>query len=207
MDLKSEVLTKKNSIYLLRLLFVALSIVFISELLKDILNIEEPENSKLKDVFFSNFFLFFVGAVIFGPIFEEIAFRLSLKKNDYFWLSVCFLTLFAFSSEFLVPQIICSLYIVVLVFYKYMNYSKLIRYILISLSIVAFISVHAGNFQESELSDLGIIDMAILFVPQLILSLFLTKIRIQTCFLNAVIFHSMYNLFLVSKHYYLIFKL
>ena len=56
---------------------------------------------------------------------------------------------------------------------------------------MAFVSVHFDNY---ELNILRIVDIVILFLPQFVLALILTKIRVQTCFRNSIIFHSVYNI-------------
>jgi hypothetical protein len=198
MNLKSKILTKKNIFYLLRYLILALIIILIIELLKYILNVKDPDSNKLKDAFLSNFFFSFVGTVLIAPILEEVVFRLSLKKNNYYWFSVFLSLIFVLSSKFILTQVICSLFIGSLILYQFNVKIYLTRFFLIVLSVLAFLTAHFDNYNENELKILGNLDFVMLFIPQFILALILTKIRLQTCFLNSVIFHSLYNFFILS---------
>lgn len=198
MDLNADVLTRKNVVYLTRHLVLALSIVLAIELLEYLLNIKEPDSSKLKDAFMSNFLFSFFGAVLIAPIYEEVVFRLALKKSNYYWFSVFLTFVFVLSSKFMLTQIVCSLFIVGMISYQYVYKSNSSRCFLIILSILAFVSVHFDNYNENELNELGKLDVAMLFVPQLVLAVFLTKIRLETSILNSIIFHSFYNLLILS---------
>ena len=102
------------------------------------------------------------------------------------------------SSKFILTQVICSLFIGSLILYQFNVKIYLTRFILIVLSVLAFVFAHFDNYNENELKILGNLDFVMLFIPQFILALILTKIRLQTGFLNSVIFHSLYNFFILS---------
>jgi hypothetical protein len=186
-----EILNKKNAIYIFRHLILAITFVLLIELLKYVFNVVEPEVSVLKENFLENFACSFFGVVAISPILEEVVFRLPLKKNNYYWVSIIFSLLFFLTSKYIVTQIMCLLFVGSIIVYQFYDKINLFRHILIILSIMAFVSVHFDNY---ELNIFRIVDIVILFLPQFVLSLILTKIRVQTCFRNSIIFHSLYNL-------------
>ena len=186
-----EILDKKNVIYIFRHLILAITFVLLIELLKCVFNVVEPEASAIKEKFLGNFVWSFIGVVAISPILEEVVFRLSLKKSNYYWVSILFSFLFFLMSKYIVTQIMCFLFVGSIIIYQFYDKINLIRYILIIMSIMAFVSVHFDNY---ELNILRIVDIVILFLPQFVLALILTKIRVQTCFRNSIIFHSVYNI-------------
>lgn len=195
---KSEVLSKKNIAYLFIYLILALVFILGIELVRYLLDIKDPDSNKLKDAFLSNFTFAFFSAVILSPIIEEVGFRLSLKRNKHYWLSIVFCLVFLLSTNFMVTKIICLLYIGITILYQFNNKTNLIKDIAIVLSVLTFLCVHFDNYNENELRALGSLDLIMLFLPQFVIGLIITKIRLQTCFLNSIIFHSFYNFFILS---------
>jgi membrane protease YdiL (CAAX protease family) len=163
-----------------------------------LLDIKDPESNKLKDAFLSNFAFAFFSAVIISPIVEEVGFRLSLKRNKYYWLSIVFCLVFLLSTNFIVTKIICLLYIGMTILHQFNNKTNLIKNGTIVLSVLAFLCAHFDNYNENELKTLGSLSVIILFLPQFMIALIITRIRLQTCFLNSIIFHSLYNFFILS---------
>ncbi|MDN3675513.1 CPBP family glutamic-type intramembrane protease [Flavobacterium branchiarum] len=195
---KSEVLSKKNIAYLFIYLILALVFILGIELVRYLLDIKDPDSNKLKDAFLSNFTFAFFSAVILSPIIEEVGFRLSLKRNKHYWLSIVFCLVFLLSTNFMVTKIICLLYIGITILHQFNNKTNLIKDIAIVLSVLTFLCVHFDNYNENELRALGSLDLLMLFLPQFVIGLIITKIRLQTCFLNSIIFHSFYNFFILS---------
>lgn len=195
---KSEVLSKKNIAYLFIYLILALVFILGIELVRYLLDIKDPDSNKLKDAFLSNFTFAFFSAVILSPIIEEVGFRLSLKRNKHYWLSIVFCLVFLLSTNFMVTKIICLLYIGITILHQFNNKTNLIKDIAIVLSVLTFLCVHFDNYNENELRALGSLDLIMLFLPQFVIGLIITKIRLQTCFLNSIIFHSFYNFFILS---------
>jgi hypothetical protein len=193
-----EFLNKKNAVYLINHLFFAILVVLIIELTKYILGVIEPEVNKLSEMYFSNFSLFVFQIVIFSPILEEIVFRLALKKNKYFWLSLLFSLLFLLTSNFVLVKIVMLLFILNIIIYQFSDRFIELYYSLIFFSILAFVAVHFDNYELKMFQTGNIRDMVILFLPQFFLSLILTKIRIQTHLLNSILFHFVFNLIVMQ---------
>ena len=184
---------KNNVFYFLRHLAVMISFVVIIEVLKYLFNIVDPINNKLKDEFLLNFVWSSFGVIIISPIFEEIIFRLPLKKNNYFWVSIVFSLVFLLSSNFTIVKIICLLFVVSIIMYQFFDKFILLHYILIVFSVITFVFVHFGNYDRNEFNVMRLVDLIFLFLPQFFIALVLTKIRLQTSLLNSIIFHSIYN--------------
>lgn len=195
---KSKVLSKKNIVYLFRYLVLAIVFILGIELMRYLLDIKDPDSNKIKDAFLSNFGWSLFGAIIFSPIVEEVSFRLSLKRNNYYWLSIVFCLVFLFSTNFIVTKIICLLYIGITILHQFNNKPSLIKNGIIVLSVFAFLCVHFDNYNMNELRTLSSLSVITLFLPQFMIALIITKIRLQTCFLNSIIFHSLYNFFILS---------
>jgi hypothetical protein len=193
MKLKHYQIKTIKFIYLFKHLLYALVFVFVVELLKNYLNIVEPDDNKLKDEFMSNFIFSFFGAICLSPIIEELVFRLPLIKGDYFIISLVLSFIFLTTSSFVFVKIILSLYVGLFVFYQFYSHSNILRWILIVTSILAFVIIHFDNFNTKDFEGYGLINTIILFLPQFFLAILITKIRMETTFINAVVFHSFYN--------------
>jgi len=194
----SEILNRKNFIYIFKHLISVLIFVLGIEVLKYLFNVFEPESNRVKDEFISNFIFSFFGVIVLSPIIEEMVFRLPLKKNGLYLISVFFSLIFLISSSYLFVKIILSLFVGNTIFHQSYSKSVLVYWILVGLSIFAFVSIHFENFDSNDFKNLDFINISILFLPHLFLAVILTKIRLQTCFTNAVVFHSLYNLIILS---------
>lgn len=189
---------KKNSFYLLKHLLVGLIVVSVVEIIKYNLNFIEPESNRLKDEFMSNIIFSLVAVLFLSPVIEELVFRLPLKKDAYFVISIVTSFIFFLSSNFLFIKIIIGIFIAFIIVYQFYRDSIILKRVLISMSIIAFTIVHFDNFNSNLLNNIGLFNLIILFSPQFFLAILLTKIRLETRFINAVIFHSLYNLTILS---------
>lgn len=170
------------------------------EMLRVTLNINEPTSSKVEESFFRNMFWGSIGIVLVAPILEEIAFRLPLKKNSYYLISITFCFLFFLSASFVFLKVICFIYIVAVLAYQVSKKLSvgITKSIMIILSITTFVSLHFDNYQGEQLNSLNVFSKIFLFLPQLIIGFILVKVRLKTLFLNAVIIHSLYNLIILT---------
>jgi hypothetical protein len=198
MEIKHQKIKTKNLVYLFKHLLYALVFVSVVELLKNYLNVVEPDNNKLKEEFLSNFIFSFFVAICLSPIIEELVFRLPLIKGDYFIISIILSFIFLTTSSYIFVKIILSLFVGLFIFYQFYTHSNTLRYILIITSILAFVLIHFDNFNAKDLESYGLINTIILFLPQFFLAILITKIRMETTFINAVVFHSFYNLTILS---------
>lgn len=127
-----------------------------------------------------------------------MVFRLPLKKNGRYIISVFLAVVFLLNSNYLFVKIIILLFVVTAIIYQSNSRSVFIHWILVGLSIFAFVLIHFDNFDRNDFEDLSLINIIMLFLPHLFLTIILTKIRLQTCFINSVIFHSLYNIIILS---------
>ncbi|WP_427871524.1 CPBP family glutamic-type intramembrane protease [Flavobacterium sp. MMS24-S5] len=201
-ELQNNVFEKKNIFYILKCLSVVVIVGIVTEILKFILSIDEPTSSKVEESFFKNIFLGSIGIVLIAPILEEIVFRLPLKKNNHYLSSITLCVFLFLSASLFFLRIMCLLYIGAILLYQFdkklVMPDCLTKNIIIVLSIVTFVSLHFANYQEEQLNSLPVFSKIFLFLPQLVVGLILTAVRLKTFFLNAVIIHSLYNLIILT---------
>jgi hypothetical protein len=199
-ELKNNVFEKKNIFYILKYLSVVVIVGIVTEILRFILSIDEPTSSKVEESFLKNMFWGSIGIVLVGPLLEEVVFRLPLKKNSYYIISITLCLFLFLSSSLFFLRIICLLYIGAILLYQFGKKSptSLTKNIITILSIVAFVSLHFANYQEEQLNSLTFFSKIFLFIPQLVVGLILTAVRLKTFFLNTVIIHSLYNLIILT---------
>lgn len=192
--------TKKNIIYILKYLALCITIIVFIEIVSFFLNLEEPKSSKIEERFFTNLIWSCIGAIFLSPLLEEVAFRLSLQKTKYFIISIVACFVFLLSSKSVYHQIIITLFIVIILVTQFENkfYPQLTKALLVSFSIMSFVIIHFANYNREELNLLNHLELVFLFMPQFIISIILTKVRLETCFLNTLIIHSLYNLIILT---------
>jgi hypothetical protein len=141
-----------------------------------------------------------LGAVFFSPVLEEVAFRLPLQKTKYFVISIVTCFIFLLSSKSFYRQVIIAFFIVMILVNQFESkfFSRLIKVLLVSFSIMSFVIMHFDNYHIEELNLLNYLEIVFLFMPQFIMGIILTKVRLETCFLNTVIIHSLYNLLILT---------
>lgn len=191
---------KKNIIYIFKYLALSIATVVFIEIMSFFLNLEEPKSSKIEERFFDNLIWSCIGAVLLSPLLEEAAFRLSLKRSKYFIISILACLVFLLSSQSVYCRIIITLFIVMILVNQFVNnfYPQLIKFLLVSFSIIGFVIIHFANYKREELNLLNHLEIVCLFMPQFIISIILTRVRLETCFLNSVIIHSLYNLIILT---------
>lgn len=136
----------------------------------------------------------------FSPLLEETAFRLSLRRNVYFSASIITCLVFLLSSTYIYTQVSCILFILLILVNQYKkNFShRLIEILLICFSVISFVLIHFDNYDKGELNSLNTFEIGLLFMHQFILCIILTKVRLETCFINSLIIHSLYNLIILT---------
>lgn len=191
---------KQNIIYIFKYLVLSIAIVVFIKILSFSLNLEEPKNSKIEERFFDNLIWSCIGAILLSPLLEEAAFRLSLKRNKNFIISILACLVFLLSSQSVYHQIIITLFIIMILVNQFVNnfYPQLTKLLLVSFSIIGFVIIHFANYKTEELNLLNDLEIVFLFMPQFIISIILAKVRLETCFLNSVIIHSLYNLIILT---------
>jgi hypothetical protein len=195
--MRLNILNSKNIFYILINLIIAIVFIIILEILKYIFKIDEPDSNSIKEEFRTNTFISVFSIVVISPIIEELTFRLPLKKNEIFPFSTFFCLFFLFSTDFLIVKILIFIFLLLVLIYQNVKYEVWKLRILIIISIVTFISIHFDNFTKDNIYNLDLIELFFLFSPHLFLSIILTKIRMETGIINAIIFHSLYNIIIL----------
>lgn len=193
-----KLLSKFNIIYLSKHLLLAIFLVSLIEILKKYVEFTEPSHVIASEGI--NFLLIIAVIVIF-PIIEEIAFRLSIKKNSFYWLSILFCLLFLLTTKFIFIKVIILVYIIFVLVNQFRTKNRVVNYIVIFLSALCFLFVHFDNYDKNELTLIAPTDFFLLFFPQLLIAILFTKVRVQTFFLNSVILHIAYNLIILILSY------
>jgi hypothetical protein len=193
-----KLLSKFNIIYLSKHLLLAIFLVSLIEILKKYVEFTEPSHIIAYEGI--NFLLIIAVIVIF-PIIEEIAFRLSIKKNSFYWLSILLSLLFLLTTKFIFIKVIILVYIIFVLVNQFRTKNRVVNYIVIFLSALCFLLVHFDNYDKHELTLIAPTDFFLLFFPQLLIAILFTKVRVQTFFLNSVILHIAYNLIILTLSY------
>lgn len=194
------VFQKKNSIYILKYVLLCTVIVLLIEGMKVLLDFEQVISNKLEESCFNNLIWSCFGAVFFSPLLEETAFRLSLRRNVYFPASIIICLVFLLSSTYIYTQVSWILFMLLILVNQYKkNFShRLIEILLICFSVISFVLIHFDNYDKRELHSLNPFEIVLLFMHQFILCIILTKVRLETCFINSLIIHSLYNLIILT---------
>lgn len=150
------------------------------------------DTAEVKESYFT-FLLWSLLAITLGPLVEEIAFRLPLKRGKYNWVSLIFLFIIIIGS-FKIP-LLCIGHIIfmgiIIVNYFYMN--KLIKILLIVLSVVNFGYLHLFVYEDVVFFEKNILELSTLVAPQLLAGIALVFMRLRGSFWLAVSYHSAYN--------------
>lgn len=184
--------------YLFYKFSLCIASVIIIEIFKNVFHLKEPDEHAVENQFFNNPFLFILGALILSPIVEEIAFRLPLKKSRYYLISLFFLAIFMVTSKLILTKLISISFMFFLLLFQIVKLKiELIKRLLIVLSVLSFTLIHIDNYRIDELQKLTMIENIFLFLPQLIIGLIFTKVRLERNFAISLQLHSLYNLAIV----------
>jgi len=201
----SDFFNKKNVFYIFKYSFIAVFVALVVEISKFFFDIEEPKSAKIEEVFFSNIIRSSISIVLISPILEEITFRLPIKKSNYYATSIILCLFFLASSSFIFVKTICLLFTGVVLVYQRseLSYTNLLKNVIIVLSMLTFVVIHFDNYEIEQLKALNSVSLVILFIPQLVICMILTKVRLETCLLNCIVIHSLYNLLIVTLGFFL----
>lgn len=190
---------KLFSIYLLVLLACAALIRLpMSEYLLDPIGIQQSE-----DVLKESAWELLILGVILAPLFEEVAFRLPLKRRRaYFWIALIFSLLIVTLSDSLFIQLLIAFYSFCLVSFHFLNPKAIIERSMFFISAIVFALFHASNFEYEDLVDFIILS-PLIFSPHFIAGYFCGILR-RYKFQYALLLHASYNFILIGG--YLLFE-
>lgn len=148
------------------------------------------ENFKRSPAFYS---IFIIGI---GPLMEETIYRLPLKRNKYFVISLLLSIAYLLGLKSLLVIGAMVLYIssLLVLWYKKNDASKVI----IGLSILTFAMIHIENYGLKDLTSMQILELLSTFFPQLMLGIIVTAVRLKFSFNYGLIYHILYNGIIVS---------
>ncbi len=181
--------------------WLALSLIFsiVCDVLIDYFDIILPETNFRK--YMESDPVFVTAAVILiAPPFEELIFRLPLRKSRFYGWSI-FLLLITAAIFWEMPLFLYSVIIYTILVVLYQNYlpgRKTISPILILFSIALFGAIHLTNYEMADVQQLPLWVVLLLFLPQLFAGVALTVIRLSISFRHAVLFHMAYNALVVG---------
>lgn len=185
--------TQYISIFVLTLI-----IVCIIEYIERTLNIQYP-NNELKEYEYSPLVLIIFTGII-APIIEEFMFRYPIKKGNLIYpsLIISSIIIFVTSKSFYISISYLILNIITFFLY-YLKNNKTIPLYLIFPYYLLFIIIHFENYNIEELFSLSYGAILLLLSSQIVLSTTLTYIRIKSNrFFPVILFHSMYNLSIIT---------
>lgn len=157
---------------------------------------------------FKNLGLFLIFAGIFTPVVEELVFRYHLVGYDYRRTITSFLLALPFFilvfNQWGIGDFINLTYVIYLMMMSvllYINKSTLSKPLILC-SIMFFGLSHLSNFQVDEIRE-NFVFIPILILPQLVLGIFLSFLRIKFGLIYAIIYHAVYNMVLIFVAYFL----
>lgn len=173
-------------------LIFACNIIFaiIYSWIRDLIFSDSVSNSLERD-FDKNIVFYSIFIVLMAPLMEELAFRYPLVLNRKNYFSIIILVLFLFSVSQIITKLLLSVFIIT-VSLNYFVKNRILSYFLVIFSILAFTSLHFDN-STGNAEPLNYFDHFLLTIPQLVLGVVLTFLRINQSFLTVFIYHVGYN--------------
>lgn len=182
---------------LLKIFLIHIVLMIFIELIKSYFNVASPISSLTK--YISKPWELFFLVVIFAPIVEEFIFRYPLVRERYVYLSLVLFILDAVISQVSLYILLLTIAISIYSFVLYFFYrkKKLPPYVIL-VYIILFVVFHISNYNIDEIKQLSLLSTFLLFVPQLVLGIILTYIRMYEKYSTVVIYHASYNLIFLS---------
>lgn len=178
--------------------YLIISIVFFHgvNFFENILNLDVNVKIKNFEVFGDELNLFLT-VIFLAPIFEEVIFRLPLKKNKLFILSIFLIFLFNLSiTEFKIYfYILSSIFILTIILNYFYNINS-IKYSNIFISCVLFVLIHFTNYDYNNIENSYLLPLLLLFFEKIFLTFLLVKIRFKLNLVFSFLLHSYYNFYI-----------
>ena len=198
MELKQQYSDLRMTI---RYLFILILGVIFLEIIQQTFSLNSNPSLKLISAFEKRRFEMIIEAILFAPLIEELIFRLPIKKTNLFLISI-FLSLILISNfNTTIGIIVCvsiGLFNLIILIYQVISKNdKFIEYFYI-ISIGVFTISHLNNYSAVELDSKSYVELMILFLPQLLLGIFCTIIRVKSNIWYSVLLHSLYNGILIT---------
>lgn len=186
---------QKIIVQILIILFLNLILLSLLHYLENFLGVGKPaienKNEIMDHILFYSVFI-----VLVAPLLEETLYRLPLKKNSYNFISIIIGIIYLTTTNSSIFKITLLVYLISVVFLFFAKIDAP-KYIII-LAIVVFTISHLGNYNWIDIKSKSAIELGFLLLPQIILALITTHIRINISFKYSFVYHSIYNLSIIS---------
>ncbi len=177
------------------ILTINILLLVILDVIGDFFNLKKLQIEDSKDimeniVFYSFFF------ILIAPVLEELLYRLPLKKNRYVIFSLLISVVYILIFNILIVKIALIIYLLSII---YLIFSKNeVPKVFIILSILVFTISHLGNYNVAEIKSLNFFSLLFLLLPQMILGIINSLIRINISFKYSLLYHALYNMSIIT---------
>jgi len=178
---------------LLKYLIFSLSISLLHFFLDDVLISNEKVNFDYKKIN-ENLIVYSFLIIIIFPVIEELAFRLPLKHNSLLWLSGSIILVYIVLLEHSFFKIVLIFYLSILILHKFKR-SKFWTMLVTMISILSFTLIHLSNY--NSLNEIKVYELIYILIPQGVVGILATRIRLLYNTLCSIIYHTAYNGFIV----------
>ena len=190
MSYKIQKMKYQNTIIFIVILMLNLLFLLLINSIENSLNITYPtliinEQEIMNNIFFYSLFL-----IIITPLIEEVLYRLPLIYNPLIIISFLIGFIYILILDLFLLKIMIGIYLIAIALTHYL---KLSTTTLTIISILVFTASHIGNYKQSELLSMSLIELSFLFLPQFIVGMVTSYFRKKNNFLTALSYHSIYN--------------
>lgn len=187
---------KKGGYFIFLFLILNISILLLMEAIKYIWGIDNNEITlKNEKEISENIFFYSILVVLIAPTMEEILFRLPLKKTSAIYMTFIIGGLYLFIYKESLINILLVAYLIGVAYYTYVKKESVsVKRFIIGVSILTFVCSHISNYEVSTLISSKAINLIFLFMPQFIVALITTHLRLKFSFIHSLVYHSLYNM-------------
>ena len=174
---------------------VIVGVVFL-EIIQQLFSLNSNPSLKLMSTWENRRFEMILEVVLFAPIIEEVIFRLPLRKTKLYLVSIFFSLVLLINlnsyTGFIICLSVCLFNSIIFTYQVIIKRNLFITY-LAFISVIVFTITHINNYSEAELNSKSIIELITLLLPQLLLGLFCTIVRLKSNIWYSILLHSLYN--------------
>lgn len=183
-------LKKSKLLTIFFILTTNILLLFLIQNLESHLKLQKPEIINKEDIL-DNISFYAIFFIIIAPLFEEFIFRYPIRQSKARIISLvlCVLAILIFTLT-LIKIMLCVYFLMVL---YVIIYKKKFSNLMIVFSIILFVGTHLGNYDYDQILSSTSLEMIFLFIPQLILGVVVTGVRIKYSFLYSLTYHAIYN--------------
>ncbi len=185
---------KSKWLIFIGILSINILILAALDLVEGFLELSMPEidgkENILDNIIFYSIFLIFL-----APILEEVLYRLPLKRNSFTFFSLLVGVIYILIFDLLLIRIVLGIYLISIIYLRV--WKKEISKVFIVISIFVFTISHIGNYGLLDIQSMNLLAFMFLFLPQLILGIIVSFLRIEFSFNYALLYHVLYNAIII----------